>query len=406
MPLDARLYDPRDRATIDDPLPVFRQLQADDPCHWCEPLKSWVVTRYSDCREILLDEQISADRLTPYYSRLPAEQRATISEIVRYLNTWVAFKDPPEHTRMRLLLNKVFTPGAIKTLRPAVEAAVDELLAPLEHETAFDFIDAFAYPLPAAVILMMLGLPPEDMTRLHEWSNAMQPFIGGATTSPEKYAAAQQGAISMADYFRAAVKERESRPREDMLSKLVAAREADDALTEDEVIGTAMLFLFGGHETTTNLIGNGVRALLRHPEAAVAVRDGDESAIKAAVEEVLRWDGPTLATVRVVKSDHERHGRKLETGQRVFAMIHGANHDTGQFDAPEVFDINRSPNPHLTFNYGIHFCLGAPLARLEGEVAIGRILKAMPDLRLAQEHYDYMDTMVMRGVRTMPVRRN
>lgn len=403
MPLDPNIYDPRDRATIDDPLPVFRQLQADDPCHWCDPLRSWIVTRYEDCRDVLRDEQISADRLTPYYRRLPEEQRAGVSEIVRYLNTWVAFKDPPEHGRMRHLLNKVFTPGAIRQLRPAVERAVDQLLEPLAGEREFDFIDAFAYPLPANVILTMLGLPPEDMEQLHVWSNDMQPFIGGATTSPEKYAQAQRGAIAMADYFRTAVRERESRPRDDMLSKLVAVRENDDAMTEDEVIGTAMLFLFGGHETTTNLIGNGVRALLRHPDAAAAVRAGDDDVIKAAVEEILRYDGPTLATVRVVGTDHERHGRELKQGQRVFAMIHGANHDTSQFEEPERFDITRSPNPHLTFNYGIHFCLGAPLARLEGEVAIGRVLKAVPDLRLAQEHYDYMDTMVMRGVRTMPV---
>ncbi|MGR8919811.1 MAG: cytochrome P450 [Gammaproteobacteria bacterium] len=402
MALDASIYDPRDRATINDPLPVFRRLQSEDPCHWCGPLKSWVVTRHEDARDILRDADISADRLTPYYSRLPDEQRAGVSEIVRYLNTWVAFKDPPEHTRMRALLNKVFTPGAIKLLRPAVEDAVDHLVEPLKGRDSFDFIDAFAYPLPAIVILTMLGLPPEDMERLHEWSNEMQPFIGGATTSPEKYASAQAGAIAMADYFRTAVRERESRPRDDMLTKLVAAREADDALTEDEVIGTAMLFLFGGHETTTNLIGNGVRLLLRHPEARAAATASPE-AMKQAVEEILRFDGPTLATVRVVKADHERHGRSLEAGQRVFVMIHGANHDAEAFDEPARFDVARSPNPHLTFNYGIHFCLGAPLARLEGEVAIGRVLEALPNLRLAQDGYDYMDTMVMRGVREMPV---
>ena len=402
MPLDPGIYNPRDRATINDPLPIFHQLQAEDPCHWCDPLKSWIVTRYEDSRDILRDEQISADRLTPYFSKLPADQQTSISEIVRYLNTWVAFKDPPEHTRMRSLLNKVFTPGAVKLLRPAVEQAVDHLLEPLKNEPSFDFIDAFAYPLPAAVILTMLGLPPEDMEELHEWSNQMQPFIGGATTSPEKYAAAQAGAIAMADYFRAALKERESRPRDDMLTKLIAARERDDALTEDEIIGTAMLFLFGGHETTTNLIGNGVRALLNNPEAGAAVKASDES-VKPAVEEILRFDGPTLATVRVVKTDHERHGKQLKSGQRLFVMIHGANHDRDQFDKPEQFDIARSPNPHLTFNYGIHFCLGAPLARLEGEVAISRALKALPDLALAQSSYDYMDTMVMRGVRQMPV---
>jgi len=403
MAVDDAIYNPRDRATINDPLPVFRTLQEEDPCHWCAPLKSWVFTRYDDVREVLRDEHISSDRLTPYFESLPAGQRSGITELIRYLNTWVAFKDPPEHTRVRLLLNKVFTPGAIRTLRPAIENAVAHLLDPLQDKTEFDFIQEFAYPLPATVILMMLGLPPDDMEQLHEWSAEMQPFIGGATTSPDKYARAEAGAIAMAEYFRAAIRERTSRPREDMLSKLVACREQDDALTEDEVIGTAILFLFGGHETTTNLIGNGVRALLQHPDQLGRVSDNREM-IKPAIEEILRYDGPTLASVRVVKATHERHGRELKAGQRVFVMIHGANHDLRRFEDPGIFDVGRNPNPHLTFNYGIHFCLGAPLARLEGEVAIGAVVDRMPSLTVAQPNYDYMDTMVMRGVWSMPVR--
>ena len=403
MTLDPGIYNPRDRATINDPIPVFRALQDDDPCHWCGPLKSWLVTRYEDAREILRDEQISADRLTPYYTALPPDQRGGISDIVRYLNTWVAFKDPPEHTRMRSLLNKVFTPGEIRNLRPAVAQAVAHLLTPLREVEAFDFIEEYAYPLPATVILMMLGLPADDRQRLHQWSTQMQPFIGGATSSPDKYARAQAGAIAMADYFRTAIQDRASRPRDDMLTKLVAARERDDALTEDEIIGTAMLFLFGGHETTTNLIGNGVRALLKHPAELERLR-AESDLIKPAVEEVLRYDGPTLATVRVVKQDHERHGREMTAGQRVFVMIHGANHDLRQFRQADTFDITRDPNPHLTFNYGIHFCLGAPLARLEGELAIGAALAAMPTLALTDDNCDYMDTLVMRGAWSMPVR--
>ncbi len=402
MAVPADIYNPRDRATINDPLPVFRTLQDEDPCHWCEPLKSWVFTRYDDVRDVLRDDAISADRLTPYFAGLPDAQRRGVSEVIRYLNTWVAFKDPPEHTRIRELINKVFTPGAIRSLRPAIEDAVRHLIEPLRDKPAFDFIREFAYPLPANVILMMLGLPSDDMEKLHEWSAEMQPFIGGATTSRDKYARAETAARAMAGYFRRAIRERSSRPRDDMLTKLAACRDHDDALTEDEVIGTAMLFLFGGHETTTNLIGNGVRALLRHPDALARVR-ADPALIKPAVEEILRYDGPTLATVRLVGQTHERHDRELREGQRVFVMIHGANHDPRRFDDASTFMIERDPNPHLTFNYGIHFCLGAPLARLEGDVAIGAVVQAMPELRLAQDHYDYMDTMVMRGVWSMPV---
>lgn len=402
MTLPTDIYNPRNQDLLNDPLPVFKKLQEQDPCHWCAPLKSWVFTRYEDVRDVLRDDAISADRLTPYFESLPDSQRLGVREVVKYLNTWVAFKDPPEHTRIRSLLNKVFTPGAIKSLRPQVEQAVDHLLEPLKHKQSFDFIEEFAYPLPANVILMMLGLPVEDTERLHEWSVEMQPFIGGATTSPDKYVRAEHGAKNMAEYFRQAIRDRESRPRDDMLTKLIKCREEDDALTEDEVIGTAILFLFGGHETTTNLIGNGVRALLQHPDAAAAVRQ-DDSKTKPAVEEILRFDGPTLASVRLVKTEHERHGKTLRKGDRVFVMIHGANHDASQFHEAHTFDIERSPNPHLTFNYGIHFCLGAPLARLEGDVAIARAIRQLPGLTLAADSYDYMDTMVMRGVRTMPV---
>lgn len=402
MTVPADLYNPRDQSLLNDPLAVFQRLQQEDPCHWCGPLKSWVFTRYDDVRDVLRDEAISADRLSPYFESLPDSQRMGVREVIKYLNTWIAFKDPPDHTRLRGLLNKVFTPGAIKSLRPQVEQAVDHLLSPLKDKPSFDFIEEFAYPLPANVILMMLGLPIEDTKKLHEWSTEMQPFIGGATTSPDKYTRAEKGAQQMAAYFRAAIRERESRPKDDMLSKLVACREQDDALTEDEIIGTAILFLFGGHETTTNLIGNGVRALLQHPESTKALRS-DATLVKSAVEEILRFDGPTLASVRLVKTEHVRHGKTLKAGDRVFVMIHGANHDRDHFEQPEIFDIHRSPNPHLTFNYGIHFCLGAPLARLEGDVAIGRAIDQLSTLELAATEYDYMDTMVMRGARKMPV---
>jgi cytochrome P450 len=399
----ALVYDPRDPATIQDPLPILHRLQDDDPVHWSPILRAWVVTRYDDVRRIQLNEAISADRLTPFYERLPEDGQRAIRNIIHFLNTWVAFKDPPEHTRLRRVLNQVFTVGAIETLRPVVHAAVEQLLPALSAEPEPDFIQTFAFPLPAIVIMRMLGLPPEDMRDMKTWSDKMQPFIGGATVQPEKYALAEEGAIAMAGYFRDKVRERQRRPTADMISQLIVARDGERTLSEDEVVGTCMLFLFGGHETTTNLIGNGVRTLLAHPEQLAKLRARPEL-IRRAVEEILRYDGPTGGLVRVVKVAHELHGRQLEPGQRVFIMIHAANHDPRRFAAPERFDIERQPNPHLTFNTGAHFCLGAPLARLEGEIAIGEIVQRLPALALAREHYAYMDTMVMRGVRSMPVR--
>ncbi len=399
------VYDPRDPDVIDDPLPVLKQLQKSDPVHWSEKLNGWLITGYDDTRAVLTDDGISADRLMPFYEHQGPDMKKRISELIRYLNTWVAFKDPPEHTRLRTLMNKVFTRSAVRALRPAIERAVNRQLDAMAGESGVDFIQTFAYPLPAAVIMEMLGLPAEDTEALKDWSNKMQLFIGSATTSTDKYSLAETGAIEMAGYFRDVIRDREKHPGDDMISKLLSIRNEGETLSEDEVIGTSMLFLFGGHETTTNLLGNGIRALLSHPGELERLRD-DPAMIRSTVEEILRYDGPTGATVRVVKTPHEFHGKKLATGDRVFAMINAANHDDRVFESPEVFDIGRNPNPHLTFNYGAHFCLGAPLARLEGEIAIQAVIRRFPDMRLTADHYPYMDTLVMRGVRSMPVALN
>ncbi len=399
----ALVYDPRDPAFINNPLPLLQQLQDEDPVHWSPAMRGWIITRYDDVRRIQMTDEVSADRLTPFYARLPEEGQQRIRNIVHYLNTWVAFKDPPDHMRTRRLLNQVFTIAAIDALRPVIHAAVEQLVPALTADAEVDFIKEFAFPLPAIVILRMLGLPPEDIRDLKVWSDQMQPFIGGASTQPEKYVQAEQGAIAMAEYFRAQVRARAAAPRADMISRLLAVSDGGNALSEDEIVGNCMLFLFGGHETTTNLIGNGVRALLAHPEQLAKLRRHPEL-MRKAIEEILRFDGPTGGQVRVVKVAHELHGKTLEPGQRVFIMVHAANHDPRRFERAHEFDIERHPNPHLTFNTGAHFCLGAPLARLEGEIAIGEVVRRLPGLALAREQYDFMDTLVMRGVRSMPVK--
>ncbi|PLW83303.1 cytochrome P450 [Kineobactrum sediminis] len=396
-------YDPRNQTTINDPIPVLRTLQEHAPVYWCDALRGWVITRNEDVKGVLRNDNFSADRITPFYEAQSQERQSSIQQLIRYLNTWVAFKDPPEHTRLRKLMKTVFSPETVAGQRGVVERSVKRLIDRLEGQDSFDFISEFAFPLPAMVILDLLGLPEEDMDDLKTWSNKMQLFIGSATTSPEKYDLAEEGAIRMAAYFRDIIVKREQNPGDDLITHLLALREVDDALTEDEVIGTSMLFLFGGHETTTNLIGNGVRALLRHPEQRQRLID-DPDLIESAVEEILRYDGPTGASVRIVKNTHSLHGVELTAGERVFVMINAANHDPRAFKDPEIFDITRSPNLHLTFNFGPHFCMGAPLARLEGQVAIGEVLRRLPGLTLAAENYDYMDTMIMRGLREMAVK--
>jgi cytochrome P450 len=395
-------YDPKDPLTNADPIPILRSLQEKDPVHWSKPLRGWVVTRYEDVKRVQTDRALSADRLTPFFEHQPLENQNKIRDLIRYLNTWVAFKDPPEHTRLRALMSKVLTPGKAERLRPNIEEIVDHLLTGLEKRPSFDFISDFANPLPAAVIMDLLGVPRTDLDKVKVWSDKIQLFIGSATMSENKYELAQEGALEMAGYFKAIIADREQNPGDDMVSALLAIRDEDQALTEDEVIGTCILLLFAGHETTTNLIGNGTRALMRHPEQLAKLM-ADPGLNESAVEEMLRYDGPTGGLVRVVKVEHKLHGKTLKQGDRVFAMINAANHDPRKFEHPEIFDIERNPNPHLTFNFGIHYCLGAQIARLEGQIAIREAFRRFPNLRLAVSDVTYMDTLVMRGTRFMPV---
>jgi cytochrome P450 len=396
-------YDPRDPVTIDDPLPALRRLQDEDPVHWSEALGGWMITRYEDVRRTQLGSLVSADRLTPFYAALPGDQQDKLGELVRYLNTWVAFKDPPDHRRLRSILNTALTFRDVEALHPQISAAVDHLLDRAEMLERFDFIQEFAFPLPATVIMFMCGLPPADMEMLKLWSEQLKPFIGSATASPDKYDLAQRGARGMTEYFRDIVRQRRASGGSDIISRLLMQQRERGSISDDEIVGSCMLFLFGGHETTTNLIGNGMRLLMRFPEARKTI-EAHPDAIKGAIEEILRYDGPTGGLVRVVKVDHELHGRRIREGQRVFLMVHAANHDGRQFPNPDEFDITRNPNHHLTFNFGTHFCLGAPLARLEGQVALERVAARLPTLRLT-EAPQYMDTLVMRGVRRMPCAR-
>jgi cytochrome P450 len=395
-------YDPRDPAVIQNPIPLLRRLQDTRPVSWSDGLKGWVVTRYDDVRAVQHDEAYSADRLTPFYGSQAGSAQSRIADLIRYLNTWVAFKDPPDHTRLRLHMNRVLTAKVIRDLDAPIREIVADLLDRLDGKGTdrFDFIAAYANPLPASVIMDLLGVPRSDMEVLREWSYMMQPFLGGATVSDSKYDRGREGILAMAGYFREAIRERERRPRTDVISHFVAITQRGE-MTEDELIGTCILFLFAGHETTTNLIGNGIRALIAHPQAADALR-ARPGLIDSAVEEMLRYDGPTGALVRIARTDHELHGQRIRSGDRLFLMINAANHDPRKFDTPERFDIERNPNPHMTFNTGPHFCLGAALARAEARFAILEILRRYKRIALT-EPAEYMDTLVMRGVRTMPV---
>jgi cytochrome P450 len=401
------IFDLGNPATNANPFPEFARLRAEDPVHWSPAMKAWIVTRYADVKQVALNNrQISADRLTPFFKTNPEYQKGSIESLVRYLNHWMVFRDPPDHTRLRRLFNKAFTPTSVENLRPNIEDIVAHLIDGMQAKArrgeTIDYIADFAYPLPASVIMDLLGVPRADLERVKVWSDDIALFIGTAQVAGNKYLRAEAGAKAMSGYFRTLVEARTAQPRDDMISQLVLARDDRDALSTDEIIGTCILLLFAGHETTTNLIGNGFLHAMRYRgewERLVA----DPTLAATAIEEFLRYDGPSGALARVAAADLEMGGKTVREGQRVFAFMNSANRDPEAFENAERFDIGRAQNPHLTFGHGIHFCLGAPLARLEAQVAAVRLAERLPDIRLCGGEPEWHDSLILRGVKSLPV---
>lgn len=400
-------YVPNDPAVRADPYPLFRRLRDEDPAHWSPPLKSWILTRYDDVRAALASPDMSPNRLTPFYAQLPEATRASLAEAMRYLSLWIVFRDPPEHTRLRRLVNTAFLPGTINGFRPTIERIADDLVAGLaaDGETDIDLVRALTMQLPARVIMAILGIDVRHLSDIKAWSDDIMQFLFSARDVPDKYARAERGARAMSELFRQQIAHRRKEPGSDLLSLLIEARDSGDNLTEDELVATAMLLLFAGHETTTNLLSNAVYMLLRNPgQRERFVREPE--LIGTAIEEFLRYDGPSNSMSRVVRVEHEVGGKRLRVGDRVFAMINAANRDERQFDDAERLDIARQPNRHLTFGQGIHFCLGAQLARLEARIALPKLMATFPDLSLASGRAGpvWHDSMIARGLAQLPVR--
>ena len=403
--MTALAYDPADSAVRRNPFPLYARLQDDDPVHWSPALKAWVLTRYDDVRQMLLTDAMSPDRLRPFYAQLQCERRDTLAEVMRYMSLWMVFRDPPEHTRLRRLVGTVFNLKALEALDGPVTRVVDHLLDQLPTGVPVDWAQQVAAPLPAYVIMDMLAIPYSDFPELKEASDELRAFIGGARADGDRYATARRGAERLASFFRDLIAQRRAAPGDDFVSRMIAARDDEGRLSEDELVATCMLVLFAGHETTTHLLGNAVNALLDHPDQLQRLQDRpeDPALITSAVEEFLRYDGPSNALARVVKVEHQIDGKTLRVGDRVFGFANAANRDPRAFTDPQGLDLGRTPNRHLTFGFGTHFCMGAPLARLEGQRCVGRLVQRFTHIRRAPGEPDWVDALAMRGVFTLPV---
>jgi cytochrome P450 len=390
-----------ERSFVRDTRSVYEMLGTDAPPRpviMPDGVPGWLVTRYTEARALLDDRRLSKDHARAaelFPDGLAAGHRTPLG--AHMLNA-----DPPDHTRLRKLVNKAFTSGAVARLRPRVEEITDELLAgtaaAMTADGEADLLETLAFPLPVAVISELLGVPHSDRERLRAWSRA---FTSGAP------AEATWRAYQEADtYLRSLVAAKRDEPAEDLLSDLVRVSDEGDRLSEDELVAMAFLLLVAGHETTVNLIGNGVLALLRHPDQLAALR-ADRSLLPGAVEEFLRYDGPLhMATVRFTTEAVPVGDVLIPPGEFVMISLLAANRDGTRFDDPERFDVTRQPGGHVAFGHGIHYCVGAPLARLEGEIAFGRLLDRFATLELARDagELTWRGSILMHGLRDLPVR--
>ena len=398
------IYDPRDPEVLANPFPIYQYLRAEDPVHWSPVLKAWVITRYDDVRTILLSDTMSVNKLQAFYSSLSAGDAKLMGEIIHYLNMWVAFQDPPDHTRMRLILRKAFAASAFNNMEDAIRSLVQHLTEQIRGREEIDFISDFALLVPAYVIMDLLGVPRTKLASIKAWADDMAVFIGGARNAGDKYLRAKNGCQHMAAFFRELIAERRGTQQPGFLMDLINARDEADSLSEDELVATCILILFAGHETTTNLIGNSMLTLVRNPENMEEFRSRPELT-ETASEELMRYDGPSNGIVRSVIQDHELGGKTLRKGDRVYVMLNSANRDPMAFADPDIIDLERSPNRHLVFGLGIHTCLGLQLARQEGRIALREFIDRFADISLIDgDPPTWQDAMVPRGTNRLPIR--
>jgi len=391
-------FNPMDPEFLADPYPTYHRLRAEDPVHH-SPLGFWVLTRYEDVSSVLRDPRFVKE---PLAALVAARFGA---EVPRGVGLSMLDRDPPDHTRLRSLVSTAFTPRVVEGLRPRIQQIVDDLITRAEAAGGMDVIEEFAYPIPVNVICEMLGVPVADHERFRGWSLDIARGLDSIWLPPDseipRRSAASRHAIS--DYFRGLIAQRRASPRSDLLSALIAAEAAGDKLSEEELVATCILLLIAGHETTVNLIGNGMLALLRHPAELRRLRESP-GLITSAVEELLRYDGPVQRTARVASADATIGGRTIAKGDMVMPFIAAADRDPAQFPEPDRLDLSRSDNRHIAFGWGIHFCLGAPLARIEGQIAIDALVRRLPRLELATHDPEYRQSLTLRGLKTLPVK--
>jgi pimeloyl-[acyl-carrier protein] synthase len=395
------LYHLLDPEVLANPYPLYNRLRTEAPVHWDPFLHAWVVTRYVDVVRVLHD--FSADR-TPTPEQLQRINLSALTPIAAVMVKQMLFLDAPAHTRLRSLASSAFTPARVRVLRSHIQQIADTLIdaAMAAQGRQMDIIAEFAEPLPAIVTAEMLGVPISDHRQLKDWTAVFAEMLGNFQHNPDHVPKVLRALEEMLEYFRDRVRELRAHPSEGLINSLLTAEINGDRLTEEEVIANSIVTMVGGQETTTNLIGNGLLTLLRHPTEMQRLRD-DPELVPSAVEELLRYESPSQHTARMAPCDVELGGRKIKKRQAVIAVMGAGNRDPERFPDPDRLDLGRTDNRHLAFGWAAHFCFGAALARIEGQVSFATILRRMPKLALPQVPLRWRTNLGLRGLLALPV---
>ncbi len=392
-----QLLDPE---VLANPYPLYRKLREQDPVHWDPFLHAWVVTRYPDVITVL--HKYQADR-TPTPEQLTAMGCESLNPIARLMVKQMLFMDGSAHTRLRTLAAHAFSPARVAVLRDHIQDIANKLMDDLESRGEMDLVGDFAEPLPAIVTAEMLGVPVADHVKLKDWSATFAEMLGNFQHNPDRSQSVLEAVNGMTAYFGETIREMRRNPREGLVHSLMTAEVNGDRLTDEEVIATAIVTMVGGQETTTNLIGNGMLTLLRHPEKMEWLRNNLDK-IQPATEELLRYESPSQQTARLAPADVVLGGKEIKKRQAVIAVMAAGNRDPERFADPDTLDLERTGNQHLAFGWAAHFCFGAALARIEGQIAFATLLSRLPDLKLrAGVKLQFRANLGLRGLKAMPV---
>jgi cytochrome P450 len=396
-------FDPLSSEFQRNPYPFYDDLRTEAPIFYWDEGQMWLFTRYDDISALLRDKRLgrTMDHILLRERRQLAPIPETEAPFHKLSQHSMFDKEPPDHTRLRSLVHKVFTPRRVESLRERIQSVTDNLLDQIAGQGTMDILEDFAIPLPVTVIAELLGVPEADRHRLRPWSRDIVAMYELDHTQ-EQARRAVQAAVEFSDYLRVLVSERRRNPQDDLISALVLVQEAGDQLSEDELISTCVLLLNAGHEATVNVIGNGMLALLKHPAQMGSLLD-NPALVSTAVEEMMRYDTPLQLFRRWALEDVEYRGFAFKQGTEVALMFGAANRDPTRFPNPHNFDITREDNLHIAFGSGIHYCLGAPLARLELQIAIGTLLRRFPNIKLAGAEPEFRAAYVIRGLQKLQV---